>query len=120
MQLKKLSIASLLAASVLSQTAQADVAFGLGLSFVFGQGLAVGVKAFTNDQEDEAAASFGIDYLPVSGTWRPNVGVGYLGNNIYGDLNMGYDLQGGGWSFGAGAGGVNTEEDTPPVGKRVD
>ncbi len=112
MYLRKLSVATLLAASALSQTAQADMAFGLGVSYIFGQGVAVSAKAFTNDQEDEAAGSFGIDYLPATGSWRPNVGVSYLGNNVYGDINFGYDYQGSNWNFGVGAGGVNTEEDT--------
>ncbi len=115
MYLKQLSVAALLASSVLSQTAQADVGFGAGITYVFGQGVAVGLKAFTSNDEDEAAGSVGVDYLLGSGTWRPNVGISYLGDNLYGDFNAGYNYQQGSWSFGVGAGGVNTEDKKTPL-----
>lgn len=111
MNLKQISVATLLAASAISQTAQADVGFGGGITYIFGQGFAVGIKAFTNNDEDEATGSIGLDYVLPSGGWRPNIGVGYLGNNVYGDFNAGYNTQSGTWDFGVGAGGANTKED---------
>lgn len=114
MDFKKLTFVSLIAASMLSPTSQADVGFGGGITYIFGQGFAVGVKAFTSNNEDEAAGSIGLDYMLPTGGWRPNVGISYLGDNIYGDINVGYDYQQSSWNFGVGAGGVNTEEDTLP------
>nr|WP_320135907.1 hypothetical protein [uncultured Amphritea sp.] len=111
MFIKKLSLAALVAASLVAPIAQADAGFGAGVTYVFGGGWAVGVKVFTDDEEDKAVGSLGLDYLVGSGAWRPNVGVGYLGENIYGDLSAGYNFDGGAWSFGVGAGAVDTDED---------
>ncbi|MBU2966151.1 hypothetical protein Q4508_06430 [Amphritea sp. 2_MG-2023] len=111
MFIKKLSLAALVAASLVAPIAQADAGFGAGVTYVFGGGWAVGVKVFTDDEEDKAVGSLGLDYLVGSGAWRPNVGVGYLGENIYGDLSAGYNFDGGTWSFGVGAGAVDTDED---------
>lgn len=113
MSLKKLSLAAVVAASLTTPIAQADAGVGAGITYVFGQGVAVGLKVFTNDEEDKAVGSVGIDYMLGSGAWRPNVGVGYLGDNIYGDANAGYNYKTGAWSFGVGAGGTDTEEDKP-------
>ncbi|RTE65887.1 hypothetical protein EH243_09370 [Amphritea opalescens] len=111
MFIKKLSVAAIVAASLAVPVAQADAGFGAGITYVFGEGVAVGVKIFTDDEEDKAVGSLGLDYVVNSGAWRPNVGVGYLGDNIYGDLSAGYNLGAGTWSFGAGAGAVDTDEE---------
>nr|WP_320135908.1 hypothetical protein [uncultured Amphritea sp.] len=111
MFIKRLSLAALVTASLVAPIAQADAGFGAGVTYVFGGGWAVGVKVFTDDEEDKAVGSLGLDYLVGSGAWRPNVGVGYLGENIYGDLSAGYNLDGGTWSFGVGAGAVDTDEE---------
>lgn len=116
MSLKKLSLAAIVAASLTTPIAQADAGFGAGITYVFGQGVAVGVKVFTNDKEDKGVGAVGLDYMLGSGTWRPNVGVGYLGDNIYGDVNAGYNYKTGAWNFGVGAGGTDTEDDDQAAG----
>ncbi|WP_415884121.1 hypothetical protein [Neptuniibacter sp. QD34_54] len=111
MSLKKISIVAAIAASLATPYSQADVGAGLGVTYIFGQGFAVGVKAFTDDKEDKAVGSVGIDYMLSTKAWRPNVGIGYLNDNIYTDVTAGYDLQQNSWTFGLGAGAANTEED---------
>ncbi|MFT6913893.1 MAG: hypothetical protein ACJAWL_000179 [Motiliproteus sp.] len=118
MSLKKLSLAAIVAASLMTPMAQADAGVGAGMTYVFGQGVAVGLKVFTNDKEDQAVGSAGLDYMLGTGAWRPNVGVGYLGDSVYGDLNAGYDYQKGAWNLGAGAGAGTSSadiEDEPVV-----
>lgn len=116
MSLKKFSLAAVVAASLTAPVAQADAGVGAGITYVFGQGFAVGLKIFTNDEEDKGVGSVGLDYMLGVGGWRPNVGVGYLGDNIYGDVNAGYNYKTGTWGFGVGGGGVDTEDDKPAGG----
>lgn len=111
MDLKKLSLAAVVATSLVTPTAQAGAGIGAGITYVFGEGLAVGVKIFTDDEEDKAVGSLGLDYIVNSGAWRPNVGIGYLGDNIYGDLNAGYNYREGAWDYGVGVGVLDTDED---------
>jgi outer membrane protein W len=111
--MKKVTIIAALALFPLTSTlTQAGPAFGIGVSYVFGEGVAVGAKIFSDDDEDEAVLSAGIDYQITSGSWRPNLGVGYLGDNYYGDLSVGYDLGKSDWNIGVGAGYANTDEDS--------
>ncbi|WP_321350407.1 hypothetical protein [Halopseudomonas oceani] len=91
--------------SALPLTASAsDVGFGVGISYIFGQGPAVGIKAFSDDEADRAAAVLGLDYVFANGGLRPNVGVAYLGNDYYGDANVGYNFGNSRFDFGVGAG----------------
>ncbi|SIS96517.1 hypothetical protein [Neptunomonas antarctica] len=39
---------------------QTDAGLGVGVTWVFGQGLAVGVKNFTNDDENKGIGSVGM------------------------------------------------------------
>jgi outer membrane protein W len=110
MSLKKISLVAAITASLAIPYSQADVGAGVGITYVFGQGIAVGVKAFTDDKEDKAVGSVGIDYMLSTKAWRPNVGIGYLNDNIYTDATAGYDLQQNAWTFGLGAGAADTEE----------
>ncbi len=114
MSLKALSRAAL-AATILSAplatTAQADAGFGVGISYVFGEGIAVGVKAFTDDEEEKGVGSVGLDYIVNSGAWRPNVGAAYLDEDVYVDVNAGYNYQTGSWDFGVGGGYADIEEE---------
>ncbi len=103
-------LATALAAALVTSMAHADAGVGAGLTYVFGEGFAVGLKVFTDDEEDKGVGSVGLDYMVGSGAWRPNVGVGYLGDNIYGDLTAGYNLQSSSWNFGIGAGVPDTEQ----------
>lgn len=105
------AIVAAILASVSAPTVHAGA--GVGISYVFGQGLTVGVKIFSDDKEGNAVGTAGLDYLLGSGAWRPNIGIGYLGDNHYGDLNAGYNYQIGRWSLGVGAGGTETRKDKP-------
>jgi len=111
MSLKQLSLAAAVAVSLFAPIAQADAGVGAGITYVFGQGVAVGVKLFTSDEEDKAVGSAGLDYMINSGSWRPNVGVGYLGDSVYGDVNAGYNYKTGVWDFGVSGGTADTEGD---------
>jgi len=82
----------------------AGPSFGLGVSFIFGGGIAVGAKVFSTDQPKEGAVSLGIDYKLESQTWRPNVGLAYLQDDFYVDLSLGLD--GGYVDYSAGIGGL--------------
>jgi len=85
----------------------AEPSIGFGVSYVFGGGgggggVAVGARIFSTDQPDKAAVGLGIDYNISSGTWRPNVGVAYLQDDIYMDLSLG--LSDGFVDYGVGIG----------------
>ena len=103
-------LATALAAALVTSMVHADTGVGAGLTYVFYEGVAVGLKVFTDDKEDEVVGSVGLDYMVDSGAWRPNVGVGYLCDSIYGDLTAGYNLQSSSWNFGIGAGVADTKE----------
>lgn len=111
MDLKKISLAAAVTASLATPIAQADVAIGAGITYVFGEGLAVGVKVFTDDEKNKVVGTLGLDYLVNTRAWRPNVGVGYLGENIYGDVNAGYNYGADEWDYGVGIGFLDTDED---------
>lgn len=103
------------AAGTLSGTAMAGATYGVGLGWTFGgpkpsTGPTLGVKVFSDDREDRAAAALGVDYVFKERGWRPNVGVAYLGkNHVYLDANVGYSLNQQGMDFGLGAGYVDTK-----------
>lgn len=113
MSYKVLSAAALICA--LSTPATADPTLGFGLNFTFGGGkinTGVGVRVFSNDERDKAAASVGLDYMFGTKSWRGSLGAAYMMDNSYIELNGGYNF-GGGFDFGFGAGGAKTT--TPPV-----
>jgi hypothetical protein len=93
----------------------ADPSLGFGLSLSFGSGsvdYGVGVRVFSDDKQDEFAASVGLDYMLQSQRFRPTVGAAYLGDNNFIGLDMGFGLNGEGIDFGVGIGGVNTADET--------
>ncbi|PTV93651.1 hypothetical protein C8J27_11316 [Rhodobacter aestuarii] len=105
------SLFALAAALSLAAPASADPTLGLGLSFAFGAGkvdTGIGVRVFSDDAEDKFVGSAGVDYMFGSRTWRPTVGAAWLGNNSYIGADVGFGLNGGGITFGLGAGGVDT------------
>lgn len=89
-----------------------DIGVGLGVSYVFGQGPAVGVKAFSNDEDNEAVVALGVDYVFSSQSIRPNIGIGYQGEGYFGDANVGYSLKSQSVDFGLGGGWSNSDDDT--------
>jgi hypothetical protein len=107
-----LSIAAAAAFAFGASAAQADdVGFGLGVSYVFGSGFAVGVKAFSNDEDNETVAALGLDYLVQAGAFRPNIGVAYQGEGYYTDANVGYNLGTGAIDFGFGGGASDSDDE---------
>jgi hypothetical protein len=107
---KSFIVASILALT-LSTPTFADPALGFGLNFTFGNGklnTGAGVRVFSNDEEDNAAASIGLDYMFGSQSWRGSLGATYLMDNSYIELNGGYDFNNGGFDFGIGGGAADT------------
>ncbi len=101
-----------LAFAGLSSVAAADIGVGAGLTYVFGgNGLALGIKAFSSDDEDEAAVSLGLDYVFNSRSWRPNIGAAYLFDSSYVDVTAGYNSGTGALDMGLGAGYADTDDD---------
>ena len=84
----------------------AEPSIGLGLSFVFGGGVAIGGRVFSTDRPQRGALSLGLDYKLGTGAWRPNVGVAYLNNDAYVDFSLGLDLQNREMDYGIGVGGL--------------
>jgi hypothetical protein len=114
---------SLIAASALALTLStpvlADPALGFGLNFTFQNGdvnTGVGIRAFSDDEQDKAAASVGLDYMFGSESWRGSLGAAYMMDNSYIELNRGYDFNSGVFEFGVGIGWSNTTDGyTAPV-----
>lgn len=103
--MKKFVLAGAFAA-IFAAPVVADPSFGLGISYVFGDGLALGGRVFSTDIPQNGAVSLGVDYKFNSGAWRPNVGVAYLDNDLYVDLSLGVDLNSGNIDYGIGLGGL--------------
>ncbi|MEI4231330.1 hypothetical protein [Roseovarius sp. D22-M7] len=107
-----------LAASVGSAVAapvSADPTIGIGFSLSFGGGqpqLGAGVRVFSNDEEDELAASIGLDYVFTTQSVRPTIGAAYLMEDSYIGLDAGYNSTLGTFDFGAGAGFADTDDDS--------
>ncbi len=96
---------------VLAAPAFADASLGVGLTMSFGGNnvdYGVGVRAFSDDAQDEFVGSIGVDYMFRSQRFRPTVGVAYLGSDSYFGLDLGFGLGGEGIDFGVGIGGANT------------
>jgi hypothetical protein len=115
MYLKGLYLTALVAMFMTTSIVQADAGIGAGVTYVFRQGVAVGVKLFSNDKEDKVVGTAGLDYMLGTGSWRPNVGIGYLGDKVYGDINASYNFQSGIWDFGVGAGAADTEDKSTAI-----
>ncbi|MCW1917958.1 hypothetical protein NX862_04265 [Rhodobacter sp. KR11] len=105
--------------------AAADPVVGLGLTFWFGSGqtqTGVGLRVFSDDQNESVVGSVGVDYILQGGAIRPTLGIAYLQDNAYVGADLGFDMAGGPIQFGAGIGVTNTAEDpvaapvvTPPI-----
>lgn len=105
-----LAIAAAALAFASSAVQANDVGLGLGVSYVFDSGFAVGVKAFSNDEDNETVAAVGLDYLVQAGAFRPNIGVAYQGEGYYTDANVGYNLGTDSFDFGLGAGASDSDD----------
>ena len=101
--------------TAVSAPVSADPTFGIGFSIAFGGGqpqVGAGLRVYSDDDEDEVAASLGLDYLFTSQGLRPTIGAAYLMDNSYIGLDLGYDITRGSIDFGAGAGFAETDDDS--------
>jgi hypothetical protein len=115
--MKRYILASLVTLG-LSVPALADPTVGLGLSFSFGGGTVdtgVGVRVFSGNKRDKAAATLGMDYMFGSKRVRATVGAAYLQTNSYIGVDMGFGFNGEGVDFGLGLGGVKTKKPAAPL-----
>lgn len=107
-----------LAASLcgLAAPVNADPTIGIGFSLSFGGGgqpqLGAGVRVFSDDDEDEFAASVGLDYVFTTQSLRPTIGAAYLMENSYLGLDFGYNYTLGTFDFGGGVGIVDTDDNS--------
>ncbi len=92
---------------VASAPVLAGPSVGLGMSYVFGGGISVGVRVFSTDRPQSGALALGLDYGFNSGALRPNVGAAYLDTDGYVDFSVGVDLPGGSLNYGIGLGGLS-------------
>ncbi|WP_236232423.1 hypothetical protein [Pseudomonas tohonis] len=81
-----------------------DIGFGIGVSYVFGGGVAAGIKAFGDDEDAVAVGSVGLDYLFASSAFRPNIGMTYQGEGYFSGGDVGYNFSAEMVDFAAGAG----------------
>jgi hypothetical protein len=97
----------------LSNYALADPTLGFGLNFTFDNGgvnTGIGVRAFSDDEQNEVAASVGLDYMFGSQSWRGSLGAAYMMDDSYIELNGGYDFGKGGFDLGVGGGFADTTD----------
>jgi hypothetical protein len=85
---------------------------GLGLSFAFGpNGLepGIGIRVMSDNRRNRAAASIGLDYMFMTQSLRGTLGAVYLGNNIFGGADVGYNFSSSNLDFGLVVGGTRTK-----------
>ena len=108
----KLTTLAAVATTGLATLAFSDPSIGFGLNFSFGGNgvvTSLGVRGFTDNEEDKVAGSLGLDYVFGENRVRPTVGVAYLGNENYIGLDLGFGS--GQVEFGLGAGMVDTADE---------
>lgn len=108
MQKSSVVAAALAAVFSVCHPVQADPAAGVGVSYIFGEGFAAGVKVFSDDQEDEFVGYLGVDYVFGSRQVRPNAGVAYLFEDAFLGGDIGWDLSAQGVNFGLSGGWADT------------
>ena len=69
---------------------------GLGLTFAFGgdgkMETGIGLRVFSSNQRNKAAATVGLDYMFSSQRIRPTLGVAYMGSDAYIGADVGFGL----------------------------
>ncbi|MGI3167035.1 hypothetical protein [Pseudooceanicola sp. 200-1SW] len=114
MTAKLLSAATLALGLGLAAPASADPLVGFGVSFAFGGGssdVGLGLRVFSDDEEDTTVASVGMDYMFTSQSWRATAGVAHLMDGSYIGADVGLKLNGGGFDFGLSLGAADTEDE---------
>ncbi|SLN16591.1 hypothetical protein PSA7680_00467 [Pseudoruegeria aquimaris] len=111
---KRLLCSTAAAALISPGIALADPTASINLSWVFGEGVAIGVKAFSNDESGEAAATIGLDYLFSAQQLRPNVGVAYIDDDFFIGADIGMlNTDWSSFNFGIGVGPVDSQNGAP-------
>jgi hypothetical protein len=97
----------------LAAPAVADPTVGFGVTYSFGGGqpqAGIGLRVFSNDEQDEFAGTVGVDYMLGTRSWRGTIGAAYLAENVFAGVDLGYDFGDGTFGFGVSAGAVKTAE----------
>lgn len=104
--------------ALLAGPSMADPAVGVGISLVFGGGsveTGLGLRVFSDDEENQVVASVGLDYMFGSQRLRPTLGAAYLDQDFYVGLDLGYDFAAQGIDYGIGFGLTDTTSETSPA-----
>jgi hypothetical protein len=105
--------AAALSMALVALPVSADSSLGAGFSLSFGGGkpqAGVGVRLFSSDKRDKAAASVGMDYILGERFFRPTFGAAWMGNDTYLGADVGFGIGGGGgMDFGLGLGVAQTQ-----------
>lgn len=114
--LRRLLGGTAFAALMLPFQANADPTASIAFTWVFGEGFAIGAKAFSNDESGKAAATIGLDYLFSAEQWRPNIGVAYLDDDFFVDLNVGVNnADFSEVNVGIGVGPIDSDDGDDPI-----
>ncbi|MCT8159749.1 hypothetical protein [Pseudoruegeria sp. SHC-113] len=114
---KRLLCGTAFAALLAPGAALADPTASINLTWVFGEGFAIGVKGFSNDESGEAAATIGVDYVFSAQQFRPNVGVAYIDDDWFVGLDIGvFGTDFSGANFGIGVGPIDSDDGSSPGG----
>ncbi len=117
---KTMTSAAMVAAMMAAPVA-AEPVLGFGVTLWFGNNemqTGIGVRVFSDDQNESLVGSLGLDYILQSEALRPTLGIAYLQDDAYVGLDVGFDLSGGPIQFGAGLGVTKTSDPvvvTPPA-----
>ncbi|WP_078120899.1 hypothetical protein [Thiosocius teredinicola] len=110
-KLKQALLVSVLGLGMHNVAMSSDAAVGLGLSYVFGEGAALGLKVFSDDEPYEVVGSIGVEYLFTSKAFRPTIGAAYLGDNHYVEASLGWNFGRSAVDYALGAGWADTDDD---------
>ena len=111
--MSKTMTSAAMVAAMMAAPAVAEPVLGLGVTLWFGSGetqTGIGVRVFSDDQNESLVGSLGLDYILQSEALRPTLGIAYLQDDAYVGLDLGFDLSGGPIHYGAGLGVTKTAD----------
>ncbi|ADO42035.1 hypothetical protein [Ketogulonicigenium vulgare] len=115
----RLALIAAALATAVAAPASADPKLGLGLTLTFGpnQTLNTGasLRLFSDNEDDSVVGAVGVDYMFMTNSLRASVGPAYVKDDLFFDLNVGYDFGLQNVSFGAGIGALSTQSEQPAV-----